>query len=312
MIEQKKKLMPKQKPAGYDREIQRVAEQYKKLRQNQQPDRKQVIPQRPAPRPPQYHNYGAPYNHYDEIMRIERQRREILERKKLAQREQDERRRIYFEARNAAMRNKQRAILEERRNNFFGQYEPSPPRVEHKPNKKAPQFTEQQMAELRKNAYWEMRRAAERNKRRINQELYELKPLSEQEKYDYMLDKVLHGKPDHLDIFTGRGNHQPTHAVHDLKKFRLDGSTLKLPNVSERDSLCYRIESLRMYMEKELGCDKFSAAYKIIESQNEHTDDDLVTQKLISILGKEKMGYVSLMYQLLFCEDRFNDHQFNK
>src|SRR5690606_3703606 len=100
--------------------------------------------------------------------------------------------------------------------------------------------------------------------------------------------------------------------VHDLKKFRLDGSTLKLPNVSERDSLCYRIESLRMYMEKELGCDKFSAAYKIIESQNEHTDDDLVTQKLISILGKEKMGYVSLMYQLLFCEDRFNDHQFNK
>lgn len=92
-----------------------------------------------------------------------------------------------------------------------------------------------------------------------------------------------------------------------INKFRIDGSTLRLPNVDERDSLMYRIESLRMYLDKELGEDTFIKVYKLLKDQGRDDDEAYVQHQLYNALSEEKMGYVQLIHQLIFCEERFSD-----
>lgn len=92
-------------------------------------------------------------------------------------------------------------------------------------------------------------------------------------------------------------------------KFRLGNQTLKLDHVSETDTLCYRIESLRMYLEKQLGDDHFIAAYGILNEQDAESDDAVIEASLQKILGEENMGFTSLIHQLIFCEDMFNEGQ---
>eukprot|EP00761_Pharyngomonas_kirbyi_P012872 gb/GECH01012899.1/.p1 GENE.gb/GECH01012899.1/~~gb/GECH01012899.1/.p1 ORF type:complete len:349 (+),score=98.60 gb/GECH01012899.1/:1-1047(+) len=89
-----------------------------------------------------------------------------------------------------------------------------------------------------------------------------------------------------------------------LDKFVLDGKTLHLPHVRETDSLCYRIESLRMYLEQALGEDRMLRVYRLVE---EGADSD--DPRLQADLPPALVGYLSLVHQLLFCETVFNERQ---
>ncbi|GKT13506.1 hypothetical protein ADUPG1_010280, partial [Aduncisulcus paluster] len=85
--------------------------------------------------------------------------------------------------------------------------------------------------------------------------------------------------------------------------------TVELCN-EENDSeishnLCRRIEGLRAYLEKELGFDKFVDAYKIL-AEIDTSDESLIESELKVVLKTEvERGFVSLIQQLIFCEDRF-------
>mmetsp|Transcript_1219 Transcript_1219/g.1855 ORF Transcript_1219/g.1855 Transcript_1219/m.1855 type:complete len:776 (+) Transcript_1219:712-3039(+) len=92
-------------------------------------------------------------------------------------------------------------------------------------------------------------------------------------------------------------------------KFKLGNQTLKMDNISESDSLCYRIESLRLYLETQLGDEQFYKAYQILNEQDANTDDAVIEKELLNVLGSKNIGFTSLIHQLLFCEDSFNESQ---
>ena len=66
--------------------------------------------------------------------------------------------------------------------------------------------------------------------------------------------------------------------------------------------MTYRIEAMRVYLEDKLGDVAFIAAYKHLVnlSNGSELDDDLE-----QILGPKKMKYVTLIHQLIVCEDSF-------
>jgi hypothetical protein len=64
----------------------------------------------------------------------------------------------------------------------------------------------------------------------------------------------------------------------------------------------YRIESLRVYLEKQIGANQFYNAYKFLQdppNEGEHNSE------LVKILGKQNIKYVSLIYQMIVCEDAY-------
>jgi hypothetical protein len=89
-----------------------------------------------------------------------------------------------------------------------------------------------------------------------------------------------------------------------MGKFRLLGATLRLPNVTERDSVAHRIESLRMFLEKMVGDDLFMQVYRLLDGMSEEDDDDAIIARANAVLGPKKI-YLSLVNQLIYCEDVF-------
>ena len=80
-----------------------------------------------------------------------------------------------------------------------------------------------------------------------------------------------------------------------------------LTNKNSKDSLCYRMESLKKYLERELGFDAFFSSYKIIRDANDNeTDDEYDTEKLKKVLGEDRMGYLNVIVQLILVETDFN------
>jgi NIMA (never in mitosis gene a)-related kinase len=77
---------------------------------------------------------------------------------------------------------------------------------------------------------------------------------------------------------------------------------VNVPGVTATDSMGYRIEALRVYLEKLLGDDPFIAAYKHLVNL---ADDDDTNDSLDKMLGPKKMKYVPLIHQLIFCEDQY-------
>ena len=73
-----------------------------------------------------------------------------------------------------------------------------------------------------------------------------------------------------------------------------DGDEIKL-RVGKTDSLAYRIEALRLYLEKELGISEFLLAYKHLESG----------QMVDSMLSNKGIRFLPLVTQLVVCEDSF-------
>ncbi|CAL6047888.1 Kinase [Hexamita inflata] len=76
-----------------------------------------------------------------------------------------------------------------------------------------------------------------------------------------------------------------------------------------KDSLCYRMENLKSYLEKELGFDNFFTVYQAVADANDQDQDDFDMNKVKGILGEEKMGYVNIIVQLLIVEQKFNEAQ---
>lgn len=69
------------------------------------------------------------------------------------------------------------------------------------------------------------------------------------------------------------------------------------------DSLGYRIEALRLYLESVLGDVPFIAAYKHLV--NITTEENVEENELEGLLGKKGMKFVSLIHQLIVCEDSY-------
>ena len=85
-----------------------------------------------------------------------------------------------------------------------------------------------------------------------------------------------------------------------------------LPGVTATDSMGYRIEALRVYLENQLGDMPFINAYKhLVVSfsfdicQNLQVDDDSADDELEGILGSDKIKFVTLIHQLIVCEDSY-------
>nr|CCC93275.1 unnamed protein product [Trypanosoma congolense IL3000] len=90
----------------------------------------------------------------------------------------------------------------------------------------------------------------------------------------------------------------------DLSRFVLDGRTLVLPKVNATDPLMHRIESLRLFLESELGESKLLLAYR--QMNNISADDDEAMQRVRSELPEEHHRYIPVIAQLIVCEDAFN------
>ncbi len=67
-----------------------------------------------------------------------------------------------------------------------------------------------------------------------------------------------------------------------------------LPGVTATDTMGYRIEALRVYLEQKLGDIPFIAAYKHLT--NLSNDDDTTNDELEGILGPKKLQYVTLIH----------------
>eukprot|EP00898_Chlorokybus_atmophyticus_P008936 jgi/Chlat1/9043/Chrsp94S08308 len=89
-------------------------------------------------------------------------------------------------------------------------------------------------------------------------------------------------------------------------KFLLHGSTLHLPNITEKDSLPSRIEALCMYLERELGEAAFHEVYARMEEMREGDDEDAILISAFRTLGADKIGMLSLVHQLIVCQDSLN------
>jgi NIMA (never in mitosis gene a)-related kinase len=104
-----------------------------------------------------------------------------------------------------------------------------------------------------------------------------------------------------------QGLSKPVEDVKVLPKFlHPEGHALVLPGISDRDSLGLKLEALRVYLERQLGEDRFYSAYKLIAEPPPATpgeDEGLRLQKIIG--GKDNSKFIPLIYQLIVCEDSY-------
>ena len=75
-----------------------------------------------------------------------------------------------------------------------------------------------------------------------------------------------------------------------------------LTDPNSKDSLCYRMENLKNYLEKKLGFDAFFTVYQIISQASESEADDYDQSQVKKILGEENMGYLNVIVQLIIVE----------
>ena len=77
-----------------------------------------------------------------------------------------------------------------------------------------------------------------------------------------------------------------------------------LPGVQASDSMGYRIEALRVYLEIQLGDQALKAAYTHLinmSTQEEEVDDGVLEQ----FLGRKKIKFIPLLHHLIVCEDSY-------
>lgn len=90
-------------------------------------------------------------------------------------------------------------------------------------------------------------------------------------------------------------------------KFIFNGKELILECVSGDDSLSYRVEALRMFIEEGLGLDTFLAIYQLLTDDSDNMSDADIDKKTKEILHtKEQLNYYPLLNQLIKCEDTLN------
>jgi NIMA (never in mitosis gene a)-related kinase len=74
-----------------------------------------------------------------------------------------------------------------------------------------------------------------------------------------------------------------------------------LPGVQASDSMGYRIEALRVYLEGQLGEEAFIAAYQHLNNLENDEDENAIE----GIVGAKKMKFVPLIHHLIVCEDSY-------
>ena len=83
---------------------------------------------------------------------------------------------------------------------------------------------------------------------------------------------------------------------------RVSADFLKnLPGVQATDSMGYRIEALRVYLENQLGDQAFVAAYQHLTNLNEEDESNVIE----NIIGAKKIKFVPLIHHLIVCEDSY-------
>jgi hypothetical protein len=87
--------------------------------------------------------------------------------------------------------------------------------------------------------------------------------------------------------------------------FMFRGRELSLPSVGDGDSMEYRIEALRQFIERALGLEKFIEAYQIIMAEGD--DGDLDTELKRVLETADQRAYVPLIQQLVVCEEFLGD-----
>jgi NIMA (never in mitosis gene a)-related kinase len=75
-----------------------------------------------------------------------------------------------------------------------------------------------------------------------------------------------------------------------------------IPGITEHDSMGYRIESLKVYLELQLGEDLFLKIYKLLL---EDAGKDEAAEEAQRLLGESKSKFLGLIIQLLFCEENY-------
>lgn len=91
----------------------------------------------------------------------------------------------------------------------------------------------------------------------------------------------------------------PSGLENQSMKFRLDGKTLDLP-VDDLDSLSYRVEALRVHLEKELGLEAFLNLHRHL---NSNLDSKTCSNELEYLIPPSAFVYLPLVHQLIVCED---------
>ena len=86
--------------------------------------------------------------------------------------------------------------------------------------------------------------------------------------------------------------------------FEIDGKELNLPAAKGKDSLNYRIETIRQFIEQGLGLDTFIRVYKFLSHESDAMSDEQMNEQLKQLLPTpEKLKYYSLIQQLIICEE---------
>ena len=86
--------------------------------------------------------------------------------------------------------------------------------------------------------------------------------------------------------------------------FYFGGKELKLPSVTDRDSLSYRVEAIRQFIEKGLGLDKFLEIYRFVTVESDEISEAEANKKIHEILSTDdELSYYKLIQQLIVCEE---------
>lgn len=80
------------------------------------------------------------------------------------------------------------------------------------------------------------------------------------------------------------------------------------PTTAHGDSLMYRIEKLRLYLEKEMGEDHLLAVYKAMSNITENEEEeDMMLKGANGFSAAQLQQFIPLITQLIVCEDMLNE-----
>ncbi|KAH0793665.1 serine/threonine-protein kinase Nek1-like [Histomonas meleagridis] len=89
-----------------------------------------------------------------------------------------------------------------------------------------------------------------------------------------------------------------------MPKFIFNGEELKLPTVTDRDSMAYRVEAIREFIERGLGLDVFIEVYNVLTADADNLPEEEVDARLHELLNSpEQLKFYPLIQQLIVCEE---------
>lgn len=361
----------KQEQQQKENELALIEEKKRKNQEYMEEKRRQMIAERELAR----------QKAAQEMERLENERRKLEENRKQHMKNRElelleaeaERRRIWEENRMAAMRNKQRLhdqmygisetnsqeeVSPAPKPQQFSAFPQSDDREEIR-KKPSTQMNEDQLADFRKQQFWEDKMQAKRNRERIlaqmngefisepvepaptrkvtpkvawdsisenkqqedishrarevrnaYQKENEARELYQRELYQKELELREKYQKEKELLSREKEKEQRRIREEEFRKQQIERERQEQKYVSnDIEGLCFRIESLRLFLEKAVGLDAFVKCYELLRNQEESDDDDALNDQLVKILGTNNLGHISQIHQLIVCEDTFNESQ---